>query len=69
MKLFPNKCKDKSEKRIPKLYYPYSIWLTGRGRIVTDYVQCESSTEEYLKTKQSLLKEVNEFVLITVEFG
>ncbi|KAI8442061.1 hypothetical protein MSG28_005700 [Choristoneura fumiferana] len=41
----------------------------SRGRIVTDYVQCESSTEDYLKTKQSLLKEVNEFVLLTVEFG
>ncbi|XP_063388848.1 transport and Golgi organization protein 2 isoform X1 [Cydia fagiglandana] len=41
----------------------------SRGRLVTDYVQCDLSIEEYIKTKEDYVKETNQFVLVTYEFG
>ncbi|XP_061722730.1 transport and Golgi organization protein 2 isoform X2 [Cydia pomonella] len=53
------------------LNLPYSkrADAKSRGRLVTDYVQCGLSIEEYIKTKENYVKETNEFVLVTYEFG
>ncbi|XP_048006840.1 transport and Golgi organization protein 2-like isoform X1 [Leguminivora glycinivorella] len=53
------------------LNLPYSerADAKSRGRLVTDYVQSDLSIEEYVKTKESYVKETNEFVLVTYDFS
>ncbi|RVE54023.1 hypothetical protein evm_001426 [Chilo suppressalis] len=39
----------------------------SRGKIVADYVKCETPTQEYIQSMKNYIKECNGFVLVTAE--